>query len=145
MHLRAAGNRFHDAGQLAQSHHLAAGNVADVGHAGERQEVMLAHAVEADVAHKDHLIVFLGEEFLEMHARVVVQAGKEFGIHAGHAGRRFAQAFAVGIFADGSEDFAHGALDSQLVDGRVDRCAVFLGEFVGQAADVRRARSITDG
>jgi GTP cyclohydrolase I len=42
--------------------------------------VVLAHAVETDVADEDHLVVFLGEEFAEVDARVVVQAGEELDV-----------------------------------------------------------------
>ena len=43
------------------------------------------------------------------------QAGEHFGVHAGDAGRRFLQALAVGVFADGQEDFADGRLDALVV------------------------------
>ena len=115
---------------------FAVGDVTDVGDAGERQHVVLAHAVEADVANEHHLIVLFGEEFAEVQPRLIVQAGKQLGVHASHAGRRFAEAFAVGVFADGGQNFADGAFDARLIDLRRFCRAVAFGEFAGEAAEV---------
>ena len=83
------GHHLDHAGQLAQPNHAAAGHVADVGQAHERQHVMFAHAVETDVAHQHHFVVLLGKELPQVDPRIFVQAGEQFGIHAGHAGRAF--------------------------------------------------------
>ena len=46
-----------------------------------------------------------------------MQAREHLGVHAGHAVRRFAQAFAVGVLADGQQDFADGGANSFLING----------------------------
>ena len=127
LHLRPVRNAFDHAGQLAEPDDVAIGNVADVGHAAKRQQVVLAHAVEADIADEHHLIVFLGEEFSQVEPRVVVQAAEKLGVHAGDAGRRFAETFAIRVFADGGEDFAHGPLDPGQIDLRAAGGAVAVG------------------
>ena len=55
---------------------------------------------------------FSVKNFLQMPSRVVVQAAEQLGVHAGHAGRRFAQPFAIGVFAHGRENLAHRAVGS---------------------------------
>ena len=100
---------------------------------------MLAHAVEADVADQHHLVVLLGEEFAEVDARVVVQAGEQLGVHAGDAGRRFAQTFAIGVFADGGENFADGALDAGCIDAWSVRRGIAVVQFAGEAAEIGAA------
>ena len=119
-------------------------HVADVGHAHERQHVMLAHAVEADVADQHHFVVLLGEELPQVVPGIVVQAAEQLGVHAGDAGRRFAQAFAIGIFADGGQNLAHGASNARLIDvasglALHERAFVKFGSqrFVGRVGRVR--------
>ena len=46
-----------EARDLAEADHLAVRDVGDVALAEERQQVMLAHAVEVDVAHDHHLAI----------------------------------------------------------------------------------------
>jgi hypothetical protein len=65
LHLQAAGEDIDHAGDLAQAHHLAVGQVADVGVAEEGQHVVLAQRVELDVADDHHLFdVFFEDAFL---------------------------------------------------------------------------------
>ena len=80
--------------------------------------MMLAHRFKADVADDDHFVVFLRERFLEQVARIAVQAGEQFGVHAGDAGRRFLQTLAVGVFADGQQNLAHRRFDAFVIDVR---------------------------
>ena len=103
----------------------------------EWQHVVLADAVEADVADQHDLVVFLDEEFLQVHPRVLVQAGEQLGIHAGDTGRRFLQPFAVGILANGGQYFPHRAFDSRQVDPTHQR---MFARFVGQAPGDRLMR-----
>jgi hypothetical protein len=88
-----------------------------MGPAGEWQQVMLAHAVEFDVAHEDDFVVIFGEYSLQVDAGIFVEPGENLGIHSGHAGWGFEESFAVGIFADRDEDFADRTLDAFVVDG----------------------------
>ena len=50
---------------------------------------------------------------------ILAQAGEQLLVHAGDAGRRLLQAFAVGIFADGEQDLADGRRDAFEIDGLV--------------------------
>ena len=74
LHLRALGVDVDQPGQLGQPGDLAAlgRDVADVGDAGERHQVVLAHRPELDVADQDHLVVAdvegRGEHVLGRHA-----------------------------------------------------------------------------
>ena len=79
---------------------------------------MLAHAVKRDVPHEHHFIVLVGEDLLQMPARVGVQAAEEFGIHPRHAGGRFAETFPLGVFANCEQDFANGPFNSGKIDRR---------------------------
>src|SRR5690606_39232171 len=90
---------------------LAAGHVGDMGLALERHQVVLAHAVEADVAQHDHFVVVFIEADLQVALGVVVQAAEQLGVHAGHAVGRALQAFAFGVLADRQQDLAHRPLD----------------------------------
>ena len=119
LHLRAVRQGLHHAGQFAQAQHAAVRQVADVGVAHEREEVVLADAVEGDVADEHDLVIFFGECLAEMHLRVSVQPAEHLGIHAGHAGRRFQQALAIGIFAHRQQNLANGPFDAGMVDGVV--------------------------
>ena len=107
----------HDAGQLAQADNLAVGKIRDVGLAEEGQKMMFAHALEADVAHQHHFVVLFDEGLAEHLGRVGVQSGEHFLVHAGHTLRRFAQALAVGVFADGQEDLPHRRGQAGVIDG----------------------------
>jgi hypothetical protein len=59
--LRPAGIAVYEAGEFAQSNHLAVGKIGNMGPAGERQQVMLAHGMEFDIAEKDDFIVSFAE------------------------------------------------------------------------------------
>ena len=62
LHLQPAREHVDDARDLAEADHAAVRNVGDVALAEERQQVMLAQAVEVDVAHDHHLVILDGEE-----------------------------------------------------------------------------------
>jgi len=111
------GNFLDDAGELAESGDLTAGEIADVGDSHEGEEVMLAHAIEADVADEDDFVV----AFLENSGEVVrgrgMESGEEFGVHASNTSRRFEQTFAIGIFPDCGENLTDGPFDPGEIDG----------------------------
>ena len=57
LHLRATRVQLHQSGELAQSDDLPVGrDVADMRDAVERQQMMLAHREQLDVAHQHHFI-----------------------------------------------------------------------------------------
>ena len=102
--------------------------IADVGHADERQQVVLAHAVEADVPHQHHFVVLLGEHLLAGAARIEVQPAEQLGVHPRHAGRRFQQPLAIGVLADRGQNLPHRPLDPRQVDGGIDLIRFFRHE-----------------
>ena len=57
--LQAAGEQLDHPGQLGQAEDALAGQVADVGDPGERQQVVLAQRVERDVPGQHQLVVAL--------------------------------------------------------------------------------------
>src|SRR5262245_63199838 len=79
---------------------------------------MFAHAAETDIPDQYDLVVLLRKELLRVLARVLRQAAEHLGVYPGHAGGCFHEPFAVGIFADRGEDFAHRPLDARKIDGR---------------------------
>jgi hypothetical protein len=55
--LKPAGVHVDQAGQLAQTHDPAFGDVADVHAPKERKQMVLTQTVENDVLHDDHIVV----------------------------------------------------------------------------------------
>jgi hypothetical protein len=68
LHLEAAGEAVDHAGQLADADDAVGRQIADVRAADDRRHVMLAVALELDVAQHDHLVVAF--DFLEGAAQV---------------------------------------------------------------------------
>ena len=108
----------------------------------ERDEVVLAHRVELDVAHHHHLVVAevegRGQDVLGRHA----QPDGELGVRPRHPGRGLAQALALGVLADGREQLADGRLGAGLVEGgHVLRRARPgpIGSIIAEAAPARRS------
>ena len=64
-----------------------------------------------------------------------VQAAEQLGVHAGHAGRRFQQPFAIRVFADRRQNLAHRPLDPRQIDVR-------RRDFQRRAVAARAARSL---
>jgi hypothetical protein len=86
-----------------------------VSFAHEREQVMFAHAVEGDIANENKFVVLFFEDLLEVSSGFDVQSAEDFGVHARDAFGCFAEPIAVGVFADGKENFADGALNAELV------------------------------
>ena len=61
LHLQPPREHVDEPRNLAEADDLAVGNVGDVALAEERQQVMLAEAVEVDVPHDNHLVILDGE------------------------------------------------------------------------------------
>ena len=129
LHLRPMGHNLDDAGQLTEPHHLATRKVANVGLAHEWQQVMFAGAVEADVFDQDDFVVIFAKHLPQVRAGIFMQSRKEFGIHAGNAGRRLQQTFAVGVLANGPENFAHRAFDASMVHSVDQRSGLLIVLF----------------
>ena len=90
-----------------------------MGLSGEWQQMVFAHARKSNVANDDNLVVLLGKDFSQMDAGVLVEPGEHFGIHPGHTGWRFQQAFTIGIFADSFKDCANGLFDRLMIDFQI--------------------------
>ena len=84
--------------------------------AHEGHQVVLAHAVEADVADQYDLVVFLRKELLQVDAGIVVQAAEQLGIHPCHTARRLSQPLAIRVFAHGGQQLPYGPLQPRQVD-----------------------------
>ena len=84
---------------------------------------------------------FSVKNFCRWQLRLVVQAGEQLGVHAGDAGRRFAQAFAVGIFADGGQNLADCPFDARQIDGRADLALPLLSDSSPEMLPIRCDRS----
>ena len=135
--LGPAGDVLDHPGQLAQPDYPLARQVGHVGRAHERQHVVLAHAVETDVADQHDLVARFGEELSQVAARILVQAAEQLGIHAGHSGRGLAQALAVGVFAHRRQNLPHRTLDPQLVDRAFHQAVQIVVHLAIQAAGDR--------
>ena len=116
LNLRPARDLFDDASQFAQPRDLAIGQIADVGLADERQQVVLTHAVESDVTHEYQLVVIFREDFLQVPSRLGMQAGEQLSVHSGDSARRIEQSFTVRIFADRRQNFSNSTLDPRQVN-----------------------------
>ena len=149
--LRLATQGVDGAGELAKSDHAARRDVGDMRPPRERQQMMLAETGEHDVLLQDHLFMVHLERLAQERPRVGVQAAEDIGIEPGDAGRRVAQALAIGIFANGEQQLADRGARTRLVHGGVGRdhqsCwagprIVFpFGRFqVGKSSAMARAR-----
>ena len=110
--LQPARVHVHHPGQLADPHHATARQVGDVGAADDRHHVVLAVALEADVAQQNDLVVVvhLGEGAAEQRHRVDGVAPEELLVGAHHAGRRVVQSFAGRVLARPAQQGAHRLL-----------------------------------
>ena len=119
--LGAPGVHVHQPGQLRQTRNLSffVGYVPDVGQAEERRQMMLAGAVQLDVAHQDHLVVIGVEDRGEHVLRLLPQAAELLSVGPGHAGRGVPQAVTFRVLADGQQDLMHRSLDAGSVKLRV--------------------------
>src|SRR5215470_20350162 len=73
------------AGQLGNSEHLSARNVTDVATAEERQDVVLAQAIDLDVLHNHHAVRLLGEDgTVDQLVDVGAIPGRKVGVRGGN-------------------------------------------------------------
>src|SRR5207248_2740512 len=106
--------------ELADAHHLAAGEVADVHASAHRRHAVLAVRLGRDVAQHDHLVV--AADFLEgapeVRGRIDPVARKPVEVGVDDPVRGIAQAFAVGILARPAQERAHRLLGRAARDPR---------------------------
>jgi hypothetical protein len=108
LNLEPAGEDVHDARDLGQTQDLPVGDVGDVGPAEEREQVVLAHRVELDVANHDHALVSLLEHRIPhgvLH-RHPVAPGEPAERRLDPLGRLH-QSVSVRILPQGGEDVTH--------------------------------------
>ena len=97
---RRRAEHVHEPRNLAQADHARAGDVGDVALAEERQQVVLAQAVEVDVLHDHHLAVVDGEQRIVEHGvDVRVVSARQESERLLDPCRRPEQPFAIRVFA----------------------------------------------
>ena len=67
-------------GQFAQAYDFAVGQIGDVNASHERQEVVFTERMEFDIAEEHHFVISLVKDRAQMLARILLQAGEQFGI-----------------------------------------------------------------
>ena len=110
--LWAASDFIDDSRQLAESRDLAVRNVRYVGDAGERKQVVFAHARERNVANQNHLVVSFREDDFQVSSRIDMQAAEHLGVHLRYASRRLLKPLPIRILANSRQDFTNRPLDA---------------------------------
>ncbi|MNE13941.1 hypothetical protein D3C80_1067960 [compost metagenome] len=107
--LQATGEDLDHARQLGDAHHLLARQIGDIGLAQEGGHVVLAVALDLDVAQDDHVVIagHVLEGARQLLARVGVIAVEPFAIGVDHALGRVDQARTLGIVAGPGDQGAH--------------------------------------
>ncbi len=113
LYLGTTGEELHDAVDLRQANHLAAGNVGYVGKAVYGDEVVLAGAGEVDVPHHDHLVhLHLVLDHRHLGEGGIVEAGEDLvHVHLGNAVRGLGQTVVGQIQSQRLHDGAHMTFD----------------------------------
>ena len=101
LYLRSAAGQVQGAGQLADAGDSSVGDIGQAGGTKEREQVVLAHGVERDVAQDHRVGAFLVKNGVNGLLGIDAHSGKEFLVHAGHPLGRFPQALSLGIFSYG--------------------------------------------
>ena len=105
LHLQSTGEAVDETGEFADAVHFVAGDIADVTLAEKGEKMVLAHAVDLDVAHDDHVVALFGEDCLFKDlVRVDVVALRKMIPCFFNPAWGIYESFALGIFADGSEN-----------------------------------------
>ena len=116
LHLRPASIHLDQSGELAQPHHpVLGGNIAHMGHAVERQQVMLAHRIQFDVLDQHQFVGIHVEVLLQHIGRGSLQTGEQLAARAGDTVRRFHQPLALGILANRLQEQTYGLAHAFLV------------------------------
>ena len=116
--LRPLGVEVDQPGQLAQPGDPAvgAGDVADVGDAGERHQVVLAAAPDLDVLDQHELVVAEVEGRGQHLLGLLPQPGEHLRVRPRHPLRGVLQPVAVGVLADTDQDLPDGGHDPGVVE-----------------------------
>src|SRR2546421_1273076 len=85
--------------------------------------MVLAEAVDLDVADQHHFLVVGLERGRQYLGGVDAQPGEQLGVRLRDPGRGLPQAVPVGVLADGDEDLPHRVLDPLEVDRLLDGLA----------------------
>ena len=119
LHLGAFGEAVHQPRQLrdAADAPVLAGHIGHVRLPEKRCQMVLAHAVERNVAHQHDFLMPLIEGHIEMTRRIFLQAAEHFLVHAGHARRRVQQPLALGVFPDTFQNQADACFDFRCIHG----------------------------
>src|SRR5215213_2628197 len=105
--LQRAGEVIDHPSELRQPDDPLAGDVADMGDAAERQQVVLAQGVERDVARYDELVV---TAVVRERGGVEVRGRQQLGVHGGHPARRIAPRLVVEVDAERGQEVGRRAL-----------------------------------
>ena len=104
------------AAQLAYPGDPVSGHIADPGLSEKGQQVVLAHRIEGQMAHRHRVVGYGLENCVNSVFRARAHASEEGLVHPGHPGRRMLQAFPARVFADGFQDVGHRLLYPALLD-----------------------------
>ena len=81
----------------------------------ERQQVMLAHGVEGNIADHNDLIGAHFEGGLQVFTRIFFEAAEKFAPRTTHPRGGIAKSLAVNVFADGFKKRARGVFNALLI------------------------------
>jgi hypothetical protein len=99
-----------------------------VGDTEEGNKVVLTNRIHGNVTDDDDFVVIDFEGFLEVGCGVFGEAAANFLVEFGDALGCVEKSVAVGVFADGKEDFANGVFDAFMVDFEIFVHELFLHE-----------------
>src|SRR3970040_1192693 len=137
LHLGTPGNPLDEPRQLGEPGDTTPGDIGDMGLTVERDEMVLTHRIERDLAHHhDLLIVLLPEEGVDDLGRVAVKPVEDLGVEGCNPLRGVEQTLALGIFTQSLDYLPYRLLDPALVDlvhpGRKPDNVVFLFHTLGR-------------
>jgi hypothetical protein len=106
---------IYHAGELAHAHNAAAGNVANVDLAVERQKMVFTERVEGNVLHHHHLFVPFLKANLKQSDWILFQSGEQLGVHSGDTFGSIHEAFAARVFPNSLDYRGDSLFDSFLI------------------------------
>jgi hypothetical protein len=119
LYLQPSREYVHEPGDLAETDHAGLRNVRDVALPEERQQVMLAQAVEIDVLHDDHLVIVDREQsVVQYFVDVGAVAAGQKRERLLNARRRTNQPLASRVFPELSQQLANQILHPSILMGR---------------------------
>ena len=111
--LQVAGEQLHDATELAQADDPIPGEIADVRHPVEGQQVMHAQRVKRDRPRDDQLVISV---LVGKRRRPEWLRGEQLGVGVGHPARRLAQRLVIDVRAERPQELPSRPLDSRVID-----------------------------